>query len=230
MSAPIPFADIYAAAAERHGGSAALEQRLDPTVTGERSPDQIAALGDDRLLAEMTRRVFQAGFNWSVIDNKWEAFEAAFEGFPVGRWTLMSDGDQDRLLQDVRIVRHAKKIEAVRDNAIFLRDLAAETGSAARVIADWPAADYVGLLETLKARAARMGGTTAQYFLRGIGKESFILSRDVTAALIRLSVVEKAPTGKTALRAVQAAFSAWAAESGRSLTQISRTLALSGDP
>lgn len=224
-----PFAAIFARAAERHGGADALETRIAPTATGEKTAAEIAALGDDRILSEMTRRVFQAGFNWSVIDGKWAGFEAAFEGFPVGRWTLMSDADLDRLLGDAGIVRHAKKIEAVRDNAIFLQRLAQERGSAARAIAEWPASDYVGLLNRLKREAARMGGTTAQYFLRGIGKESFVLSRDVIAALVRAGVVDKAPTSKAGLAATQAAFNAWAAESGRSLTEISRVLALSGD-
>jgi len=40
-------------------------------------------------------------------------------------------------------------------------------------------------------------------------------------------VVDKAPTSQKALRAVQAAFSAWQAETGRSYTELSRILAYS---
>jgi hypothetical protein len=40
-------------------------------------------------------------------------------------------------------------------------------------------------------------------------------------------VVDKPPTSKKALAAVQAAFNAWAEESGRDLSQISRVLAMS---
>ena len=221
------FQQIFDRAAARKGGRDALEAMLAPEVTGEKSATEIAALGDDRLLAMMTRRVFQAGFNWTVIDNKWDGFERAFEGFAIGRWTLMSDEDLDRLLQDTGIVRHAKKIESVRDNAIFLQGLAKEHGSAAKAIAEWPAEDYVGLLDLLKSRASRLGGTSGQYFLRGIGKESFITGGDVARALIEMGVIDKPPSSKGALRKVQDAFNAWKAESGRSLTQISRALALS---
>ncbi len=217
------YADLFALAAARKGGAAALEGLL-PRAE---SPAVLAALGDDRWLATATRCVFNAGFNWKVIDAKWAGFEAAFAGFDPARWSMMSDEDLDRLLADTRVIRHGAKLRSVRDNAILLRDLAREHGSAARALADWPSTDYVGLLDMLRRRGSRLGGNTGQYFLRFMGKDSFILSRDVVAALIREGVIDKPPSSKAALAAVQAAFNSWMAESGRGLTQISRTLALS---
>jgi len=218
---------IFERAAERHGGAKALAAKL--AESQPKSPAELAAISDDRWLAEMTRRIFQAGFNWSVVDNKWDGFEAAFEGFDVGRWTMASDDDLDALARDTRIVRNPQKIHTVRENAVFLADLAKEHGSAARFFADYPATDFIGLLDVLKKRGSRLGGASAQYFLRFIGKDSFVLSRDVTAALIAAGVIDKAPTSARALRAVQDAFNIWMTESGRPLMQISRTLALSID-
>ncbi len=218
------FAEIYAQAAEHAGGEASLEA----LITRPADPAALRALGDDRWLSEFSKRVFQAGFNWSVIEKKWPDFEIAFEGFQPGRWALASDEDLDRLLQDRRIVRHAAKIRAVFGNAIFLTELAREEGRpAGQVIADWPDQDFVGLLDLLKRRGSRLGGGTAQYSLRFLGKPAFVLSRDVTAALIREAVVDKAPTSKGALAKVQAAFNSWSDESGRSLTEISQVLARS---
>ncbi|MDJ0947788.1 MAG: DNA-3-methyladenine glycosylase I [Alphaproteobacteria bacterium] len=219
------FDAIFQRAAERKGGAEAVEDLLPKP----KSAAALRKLSDDRYLAGMTRCVFQAGFSWKVIEAKWPGFEAAFEGFNPGRCSLMSDDDLDRLVRDTRIIRHAKKILSVRDNAVLLCDLAREHGSAAKAFADWPAEDYVGLLELLKKRGSRLGGSTAQYFLRQIGKESFVLSKDVVAALTREGVVDKDPKSKRDLDAVQAAFNAWRAESGRSLSEISRVLALSVD-
>jgi len=56
---------------------------------------------------------------------------------------------------------------------------------------------------------------------------SFILTKDVTTALIHADIIDKPATSKTAKRAVQAAFNSWATESGRNLTDISRVLAFS---
>ncbi|MEM8792549.1 MAG: DNA-3-methyladenine glycosylase I [Pseudomonadota bacterium] len=215
------FDELFEIAAARKGGAAAFE----PTLPEIKTPAELATIPDDRWLSTMTRCVFQAGFNWKVIENKWPGFEDAFEGFPVGRWSLMSDDDLDRLLKDTRVVRHAKKLISVGENAAFLRDLAAEHGSAARCFADWPGTDFIGLLEMLKKRGARLGGNTGQYFLRFMGKDGFMTGGDVSAALIREGVVDKQPSSKRDMAAVQEAFNTWAAESGRPIAHVSKVLA-----
>lgn len=219
------FKTIRDRAAARKGGDEALEALM-PAI---RTADELRIVSDDRWLAEMTRRVFQAGFNWSVIEKKWPGFEAAFEGFDPGRCAMLSDDDIDRLLKDRDIVRNAAKIASVRENAVFLSDLAREHGTAAAFFADWPVEDIAGLLDVLKKRGSRVGGATGQYFLRSVGKDSFVMSKDVVAALIAEGVVDKAPSSATALRTVQGAFNQWAAESGRPLAHISRTLACTVD-
>ena len=222
------FADIYAQAAERKGGEAALEALIDEYPA--KSPAELAAIGDDRWLAQMSKSVFQAGFSWKVIENKWPGFERAFHGFSPPINTAMSDEEFDAHLKDTSIIRNARKIRSVRDNAAFLCDLAAEHGSAAAFFAAWPDTDFVGLLEVMKKRAARLSGETAMRLFRHMGKASFITSRDVTAALIDAGVIDKPPTGRKDLQAVQDAFNAWSRETGRDLTAMSRVLAMSTGP
>ncbi len=219
------FKEIYAIAAKRHGGPKALEKAL-----GEHKPKSrasLAKIADDRWLAMMTRCVFQAGFSWRVIENKWPGFEAAFDAFDVKRCAMMSEKKIDALLKDTRIVRNARKIMSVPKNAQLLVELAKEHGSAAKFFAAWPDEDYVGLLDFLKKRASGLGGGSAMFFLRRMGKPSFMVSRDVVARLIEEDVVDKEPSGKAAMNKVQAAFNKWAEQSGRDLTAISRTLAMS---
>ncbi len=199
-------------------------------LIAEHSPKtraEIAATPDDSILAMMTERVFQAGFAWKVIENKWPGFEAAFHAFNPRWCAVISDETFDALLKDARIVRNAHKILSVRSNAGLLVELASEHGSAAKAFADWPDDDYAGLLDLLKTRGSRLGGEAAMRFLRTLGKPSFITSRDVTSALIREGVLTKPPSGKRDLKTVQEAFNRWAAESGRDLTAISRVLAMS---
>lgn len=219
---PASFDQLYDRAAARHGGPQALESQL-PVP---RPREALAAIPDDRWLAEMTRRVFQAGFNWSVVDTKWPGFEAAFDGFDVHRCAMLSDDDLDRLLSDPRVVRNGAKLRTVRENAAFLLDLAAAHGSAARVFADWPSETYSDLLDLLKARGSRLGGLAGSLAMRTLGKDSYLLSTDVVAALKREGVIDGPPGSRRAMQAIQSAFNAWMAESGRGLSQISRVLAL----
>jgi len=217
------FDEIFEIAASRKGGAEALNAMLTPP----KSAAELAAIPDDRWLATMTRCVFQAGFNWKVVDNMWPGFEAAFDGFDVGRCAMLTDEDFERLVSDKRIIRNGAKIRSVQENAIFVQTLAAQAGNAGKAIADWPSTDFIGLLELLKKRGSRLGGTSGQYCLRFIGKDSFILSQSVVARLIAEGVVDRQPTSKKALADVQSAFDVWMQHSGRSLTDISRVLAMS---
>ncbi len=216
------FDDIFAIAAERHGGPQALNAKLEASL----SPAKLAKIPEDRWLSQMTQRVFCAGFNWQVIEKKWDGFEEAFHGFDVDRCAMMNDDWLDELVQDTRIVRNGAKIQSVRDNAVFIQELRAD-GGIAKVIGNWPQDDYISLLEMLKKRGTRLGGASGQYFLRFMGVPSFIISTDVTARLVAEGIVDKAPTSKGAMKAVQAAFDDWREQSGRSLTEISRVLAMS---
>jgi len=218
--------ELFDLAAEIRGSREVVEDMM-PTI---KSADEIKALTDDRILAGMTKAIFQAGFSWKVIEKKWPGFEEAFEGFVPVRWKFMSDDDLDGFLKDTRIVRNGTKIQTVRDNGIMLCDLEDEYGSAAACIADWPMDDFIGLLAMLHKRGSRLGGSTAQYFLRFLGKDGWVMGRDVVAALVCEGVVEKNPTGKGAQAKVQAAFSQWSNESGRPFAHISRLLALSVGP
>jgi 3-methyladenine DNA glycosylase Tag len=219
------FDAIVAIAAERQGGMSALEDAL--AVSRSRTREEIAATPDHRILAAMTRRIFQAGFAWKVVDAKWDAFEAAFGNFDPDRCASMSEERFDELLKDSSIVRNAAKIRSVALNGQFLLDLATDHGSAARFLADWPDGNYVGLLDLLKRRANRLGGEPAMRFLRSIGKPAFITTPDVAAALVREQVLTEKPGGKRDLAIIQDAFNQWSAESGRDLTAISRILAIS---
>ncbi len=215
------YAELRDMAAARKG-AAELEAAL-PGPPDRRLADQ----SDDRLLSQFTKSVFQAGFNWQVIENKWDGFEAAFHGFDIGRNALMSDDDLDRHLQNTAIVRNATKILTVRDNAVFLSELAAEHGTAAACLGNWPNTDTVGLFDLLKTKGSRLGGVTGQYALRTLGYDNFILSKSVVSALNMAGVIDGAATSKSALKKVQAAFNTWTDESGESLTRISRVLAMS---
>lgn len=149
-----------------------------------------------------------------MVDAKWDAFEAAFNGFDPSACAAMSEEVFDALRKNKAIVRNGAKIRSVALNARFVLDLAATRGEAARIFADWPDADYVGLLDMLKKRASRLGGQAADAFLRSIGKPSFITTGGVVTALIRDGVLDKAPRGTRDLRAIQDAFNGWQAGPG----------------
>ena len=218
------FDTIRARAAERKGGDAILATLL-PKVP---APAELAQMPDDRMLAEMTRRIFCSGFVWSVIDKKWPSFEEAFLGFEPKRLLFQPDDFWGALTGDARIVRHPQKIMSVRSNAQFVTDIAAEHGSFAKFLADWPPQNQIGLMDLLAKRGARLGGHSGLYFLRFVGKDSFMLSRDIVACLRDAGVeIAEAPSSKKDLARIQAQFNEWAEETGLPYTHLSRICAMS---
>jgi len=215
------FDHLYALAAARKGGEHALEARLQTPQAAA----VLAVIPDDRWLSAMAKAVFRAGFNWQVVEHKWASTEAAFQGFEPAALAAMPDEQLEALLKDPRIIRHWKKLKAIRANAQYLVERAAQHGSAGRYFAHYPRSDYSGLLADLKHNAAFVGGTAGQYFLREMGKDSFILSRDVLAALRRENVFSGTPGSKASQAAIQSAFNQWVAEGGQSLTRVSQVLA-----
>jgi 3-methyladenine DNA glycosylase Tag len=220
----VPFSAIRARAEKRKGGPKALEKLL-PPKPGMKA---LAKMPDDRLLAEMTQRVFSAGFAWSVIENKWPDFEKAFLGFEPAKLIFQPDDFWDALLSDARIVRNGAKITSVRENAAFVQEIAKEHGSFGQFLAKWSSSDQVGLLDLLAKRGSRLGGNTGQMFLRFVGWDGFVTSRDVVACLrgAGLDIAEEVKS-KGDLAKVQAQFNAWAAETGLPYVHLSRICAMS---
>ena len=133
---------LYDHACERKGGEKALKTLLPKT----KSEAQLTKLGSDRYLAEFTRKIFQSGFVWRVVDNKWPQFEEVFWEFDVERLLMMPDDMTERKAKDPAIIRNFSKVKTVRENAMMIDDTERrEKKTFGEFIAGWPTDDVVGL-------------------------------------------------------------------------------------
>lgn len=80
--------------------------------------------------------IFQAGLRWRSILLRRSRLRAAMQGFSVGYLSLLHAGDVDRLLEDPRMIRNRRKIEAVINNAKAVRELGEYPGGFAGLIWD----------------------------------------------------------------------------------------------
>jgi len=217
------FEPVLVRALARCGGTKALDGLL-PVAN---SAAALRARGDDRYLSQMSKRIFRAGLHHAMVDDRWPVFEDAFKRFEPRKVVAFSDEQVEALMGDKRLIRHWGKLRSVRDNAAAVVALGETFGSFGAYLADWDAADIVGLWADLAKRFSQLGGASGSSFLRMVGKDTFLLTGDVVRALIDLGVVTKKPTAKRDLGVVQAAFNEWADETGREFGQLSRILALS---
>ena len=212
------------ARAEKRKGAAALKKLL-PKVSNR---GQLESLSDDRYLAMMTKVINQAGFSWKVIENKWPEIEEAFFKFDPSKLCLLSPEQWEGYLKDRRVVRNGQKIKALQENIFFLQEIIREYGSFGRFVAGWPSTDQIGLMAFLKKYGSRLGGNSAMYFLRRVGKDCFVLSKDVVVTLksVGLDIAER-PSSKRDLNKIQGKFNDWHEETKLPFSHLSRIAACS---
>lgn len=218
------FTKIKERAEQRKGGASALKKLMPKVV----SRKKLAETADDRYLAMMTKCINQAGFSWKVIENKWPEFEEAFFNFRPETLSLLSPEQWEAYTSDRRVVRNWQKIKALQDNVFFVTEESRRHGSFGKFIADWPASEQIELMRYLKRHGSRLGGQSALWFLRRMGKDCFILATDVVVTLrsIGLDIAEN-PTSQRDLKKVQGQFNEWHDETGLPYSHLSRILACS---
>jgi 3-methyladenine DNA glycosylase Tag len=211
------FNAIYQRACERKGGPQALAMGLNKPLSNK----ALSKVGDDRFLAEFSKKVFQSGFVWRVVRNKWPDFERVFFDFNIQKILLIPDEMLEQKAADPSIIRNYTKVRTIRDNAIMIDSVAREHGSFAQFVANWPNEDIIGLWAYLKKHGARLGGNTGPYGLRTMGKDTFLLSNDVVGYFTKRNIISGSAQSKRSLTAIQTSFNELQQQSGRSLQELS---------
>lgn len=211
------FETIYQRAAERKGGEKSLESLLSKPL----SQKQLLKLTDAKILSEMTKKVFQSGFVWRVVQNKWPSFEEVFFNFDIEKLLMMPPDMVERKATDKRIIRNLTKVKSIQNNALMINEITKEHGSFVSWLANWPVDNMIGLWDELKKRGDRLGGNTGPYALRAIGKDTFLLTRDVEAYFRNHQIIDGGLRSKKSLKTIQNSFNQWHQTSGRSMQELS---------
>jgi len=218
------FQALYHRAAERKGGEKQLNLLLnDNSYFGGDVPLQ--QLGDDRVLSAFTKKVFQSGFVWRVVENKWDNFEESFFNFDIEKVLMMPEEMMERKAADPKIIRNFNKVKTIKANAQMIFEEQQNGHSFAEFLAQWPSNDIIGLWAYLKKNGQRLGGNTGPYSLRTLGKDTFLITRDIEAYFRAHDLISGGVQTKSSLNAIQSGFNQWQSECDLSLTQLSRLVA-----
>ncbi len=134
-------------------------------------PPRKVPADDNGYFEELTKAIFQAGFSWRVIRDKWPNFQKAFEGFDIATVAGYGEPDVERLVADKGIVRNRRKIEATIHNARILWDLIQEYGSFHAYLRSLDGLDYAARRKELSQLFQNLGPTGVFTFLWGVAEE-----------------------------------------------------------
>lgn len=217
------FEHIYARAATRKGSVDNLEKLLSRPL----SKAEIEKVPNDRFLSAFTKKIFQSGFVWRVVEQKWPHFEREFFQFNIEKLLLMSDELLEKKATNPDIIRNLTKVRTIRENALMISEFSEQYGSFGRFVSQHSSEDMVGLWATLKAEGARLGGNIGPYGLRAIGVDTFLITRDIESYFVAHKLISGSPRSKRSLAVFQTQFNQWQVQSHRSYQEISQIVSLS---
>ena len=117
----------------------------------------------------MSKAVFQSGMSWKVIENKWPGIREAMRDFDADAVATLSERDIDALVQDTRVIRNRRKLEAIAGNAMRMVELNNEHGSFRDYLRSHE--DFDALVKDLRRQFRFLGETGCYFFLYVAGEE-----------------------------------------------------------
>jgi 3-methyladenine DNA glycosylase Tag len=134
-------------------------------------PPRVVPDNDAGYLEKITQAVFQSGFSWRVIRQKWPNFQTAFAGFDVDKVAAFTNEDVERLVEDKGIVRNGRKIQATIENARACQRLIAQHGSMHAYLRSLDGQDYYARAKTFNKQFKFMGAMGAYFFFWSVGED-----------------------------------------------------------
>lgn len=132
-------------------------------------PDKISPKSLNDYLEIMSKSVFQSGMSWKVIENKWPSTHEAFNGFNIHEIADYHEKDIEDLMQDTRVVRNFRKLNAIVYNAGKILELDKEHGSFQNYLRSHDSFDAT--LKAIRKDFKFMGPTGIYVFLYVVGED-----------------------------------------------------------
>ena len=138
-------------------------------MTQHEAPERIEpkSLGD--YLEVMSKSVFQTGISWRVVNSKWPGIREAFRDFDAEGVAVLGDDDIETLVQDTRVIRNRKKLEAIVGNARRMIDLDDEHCSFKDYLRSH--GDFDATVKDLRKQFKFLGEMGCYHFLYVVGEE-----------------------------------------------------------
>ena len=127
--------------------------------------------GSDReYFGLLARAVFSAGLGPKVVESRWDEMETAFHGFEPQEVGRMDESDVTRLVNDPKVIRNRRKIEAVVKNAgVFLDQVGQHQSFHIYLTQLGAGADMDVAADQLAKVFTHLGRTSALFFLYSAG-------------------------------------------------------------
>lgn len=134
-------------------------------------PERNVPADDAAYFEKISQAVFQSGFSWAVIRQKWPGFQQAFAQFDIDTVAGFNELDVERLVEDKRIVRNGRKIQATIHNARICQQLIQQHGALQAYVQSLASLPYNQQERALCKQFKFVGPMGAYFFFWSVGAE-----------------------------------------------------------
>ncbi|MHA1933619.1 MAG: DNA-3-methyladenine glycosylase I [Promethearchaeota archaeon] len=120
----------------------------------------------------LSKAVFNAGFSYQVVRNKWEGTKEVFHDFELeilSKWTVDEIAEA---LESPKIIRNSKKVLAIVSNAKVFLNIVEKHGSFEKFLKSFRDKPYDERCKILSKQFKWLGPTGAHFFLWSVGEDA----------------------------------------------------------
>ena len=138
-------------------------------MTQHEAPERIEPKSFGDYLEVMSKSVFQTGISWRVVNSKWPDIREAFRDFDAEAVAVLGDDDIEALVQDKRVIRNRRKLQAIVGNARRMIDLEEEHGTFKDYLRSH--GDFDATVKDMRKQFKFLGEMGCYHFLYVVGEE-----------------------------------------------------------
>lgn len=127
---------------------------------------------DNEYFEILSLMVFQAGFNWGLVREKWDDLKKVFKGFRIEDVARFTEKQQEAVLKNPRTIKNRRKVRAIVTNAKTFRGIIKEFGPFEKYLKTLRNLSDEEKIREIKNRFSEIGDYHAEFFLHSVG-ESF---------------------------------------------------------
>ena len=128
-------------------------------------PARIKPSNDNEYFEMLSKSVFQAGFSFKVVEQKWPDIVETFDKFDFKKVMNWNEEKIYQVLQSPKIIRNSKKVRGIVDNARVFYDVTTKYGSFSQYLNSFKNKPYPERSKIISKQFKWLGKTGTYVFL-----------------------------------------------------------------
>lgn len=153
---------------------------------------------------KLVKTIHVSGFKVTILRDRWGDIKKAFSNYDIDKVSQYTDEDLEKMMNNPKIIRNRRKLEACIKNAKIMKEISERHGSFGEYL-DRNKNNRQKLKEKLKKRFDFLGNVLVHEYLKEIGVDSIKPDVHVVRVMHRLGLIDSKTISPEVINQVTAA-------------------------